>query len=113
MAEDKVNTTLRKAVINLVPQRLYGGPILDEECLKIDISDYLPEGEPFCFHSIDIQRGQYNTSVRYIPWQDYGQFRDAVINILDATIVNSKQRESIQKLLDTAFFASVKFEAAL
>lgn len=113
MTEDKVDTTLRKVIINLVPQRLYGMPVLEDECLKIDISDDIPDDELFCLHDIEVQRGKYSGTFHYIPWQDHESFKSAVENILDATIVNSKQRESIQKLLNAAFYTSIKFDAKL
>lgn len=113
MTEDKAEKALRKVIINLIPQRLYGGPVLEENLLKIDISDYLPQDEFFCLHSISSDHGNNGYDVRYLPWQDYSQFKSAIENILDATIVNSKQRESIQKLLDAAFYTSVKFEASV
>lgn len=113
MTEDKVDTTLRKVIINLVPERLNGMPILEDECLKIDISNDIPDNGLFCFHDIEVQRGKYHDRFHYIPWRDHENFKNAVENILDATIVNSKQRESIQKLLDAAFYTSIKFDAKL
>lgn len=113
MTEDKADKALRKVIINLVPHGLYGGPVLEENIYKIDITDSLPEGELLCLDDIKVQRGEYSQTIRYIPWQDHEQFKSAVENILDATIVNSKQRESIQKLLNAAFYTSIKFDAAL
>lgn len=112
MVEDKASA-LRETIINFVPQRLYGGPVLEEDILKIDISRMLKPDEFFCLDSITVGDADHGVTIRYVPWEDYNQFRIAVENILDAVIVNDKQRKSIQKLLNDAFFNSKKFEAAI
>lgn len=113
MTEDKAEKALRKVIINLIPQGKSGGPIAEEDLFRIDVSDKLIDGRHYCLHSIQADYGTYGTEISYVSWDDYNQFKIAVENILDATIVNSKQRDSIQKLLDNAFYTSKKFEAAI
>lgn len=113
MAEDKANRALREVIINLIPQRCYGGPVMEQDILNIDISDKMPQDELYCLYSIGVGRGDHGVSIRYVPWEDFMQFKSAVENILDATIVNAKQRESIQKLLNNAFYSGEKFAAVL
>lgn len=113
MTEDKADKALRKVIINLIPQRLYGGPALEEDYLRIDISDKLPQDEFFCLDSIGVGDNDHAMKIKYVPFEDHAQFKCAIENILDATIVNAKQRESIQKLVDNAFYSCTKFEAGL
>ena len=113
MTEDKADKALRKVIINLIPQEKYGGPVVEDDLLKIDISDKLEEEKNYCLESIKVDYENYGNTLSYVPFGDYMQFKIAVENILDATIINSKQRESIQKLLDDAFYTSKKFEAAV
>ena len=112
MADNKAVKALRKVIINLIPEGDYGGPIIEEDLLKIDISDKLEDGTTYCLYSIQ-KLSPYTSEISYVPWDDYKQFKYAVENILDATIVNAKQRSSIQKLLDEAFFTSKKFAAGV
>lgn len=108
MTEDKAVKALRKVIINLRPADTADGPILAEDLLRIDISDKLEKGKYYCLENIQTEDRNYSNSVPYIPFDNYKQFRDSVENILDATIVNGKQRESIQKLLDQAFWSATK-----
>lgn len=112
MTENKADKALRKVIINLIPQEKYGGPVVEDDLLKIDISDKLDD-KHYCLENIKINYEDYGDTLSYIPFEDYRQFKIAVENILDATIVNSKQRESIQKLLNNAFYNSEKFDAVI
>ena len=105
MTEDKA-PALRKVIINLRPSNTADGPILTEDLLQIDISDKLEGDEHYCLENIQIEYKNFNNSIAYVPFDTYKQFRNSVENILDATIVNSKQRESVQKLLDQAFWSA-------
>ena len=113
MTEDKADKALRKVTINLMPQDKYGGPVSGKDLLKIDISDKLKDGEHYCLGSIEVDYDSYSGTLSYVTFEDHRQFKIAVENILDATIVNAKQRDSIQKLINDAFFTSKKFEAAI
>lgn len=104
MTEDKAVKALRKVIVNLRPANTANGPILTEDLLRIDISDKLKSAEYYCLENIQIDDKNFNNTIAYVPFDNYKQFRDSVENILDATIVNGKQRESIQKLLDQAFW---------
>lgn len=104
MTEDKADKALRKVIINLVPQEKYGGPVSDEDLVQIDISGRLKEGTYYCLENIKADYGTYGKTIRYIPFEEHEQFKREVECILDATIVNSKQRESVQKLLNSAFY---------
>lgn len=106
MTEDKAVKALRKVIINLRPANTADGPILTEDLLRIDISDKLKSAEYYCLENIQIDDKNFNNTIAYISFDNYKQFRDSVENILDATIVNGKQRESIQKLLDQAFWSA-------
>lgn len=113
MTEDKANKALRKVIISLVPQEKADGPVSDKDMVKIDISDNLQDGTYYVLRKIEADYGTYNTSISYVPFEVYEQFKDSVENLLDATIVNSKQRESLQKLLNTAFYSSENFDAGI
>lgn len=113
MTEDKANKALRKVIINLIPQERYACVIENEGILQIDISDKLKEDQHYCLLNIEADYGEYGTTIAYIPHADHKQFKEEVEDILDATIVNAKQRESIQKLLDSAFYNPKRFEASV
>lgn len=113
MTEDKADKALRKVIINLVPQEKYGQPVEDKDILKIDISNKLKEGKYYCLNEIRVERENVGYSIKYVPFNRLLQFKDSVENLLDATIVNSKQRESLQKLLDAAFYSSENFDAGI
>lgn len=111
MTEDKANKALRKVIISLAPQEKADGPVSDKDTVKIDISDNLQDGTYYALRKIEVDYGTYNTLISYVPFEVYEQFKDSVENLLDATIVNSKQRESLQKLINTAFYSSTNFDA--
>ena len=113
MTEDKAVKALRKVVINLIPEEYSGKPIPENVTTEIDISDKLEEGKYYCFESIKVEYETHERTIGYIPFAEYEQFKSAVENILDATIVNMKQRESIQKLLNNAFYNTPRFGGAV
>lgn len=81
--------------------------------IQIDVSDKLDPEKYYYLENIKVDYGDYRKSVAYISYNDYASFKEKVENILDATIVNSKQRESLQKLLDNAFYDSSRFDCML
>lgn len=112
MTEDKASA-LRKVIINLIPEEYAGKPIPDGVITQIDISDKLEDGKYYCLDSIEAEYETHNNRIGYVPFEDYNQFKTAVETILDATIVNAKQRESAQKLLNRAFYAGPKFASVI
>lgn len=119
MTEDKAVKALRKVIIDLIPEEYSGKPIPNDVIVSIDISDKLEEGKSYCLYDIEAKYNtqekamEYGKTIGYIPLAEYEQFKSAVENILDATIVNTKQRESIQKLLNNAFYNTPRFGGAV
>ena len=92
MAEDKADKALRKVIINLIPEERYGGPVMDENLLKIDISDKLEKDKYYCLENIKIETDTHTNTIAYVPFEKYSEVKREVETILDATIVNAKQR---------------------
>lgn len=113
MTEDKAEKALRKVIINLIPEEYSGKPIPNDVVVSIDISDKLEEGRYYCLENIKAEYETHENTIGYLPYAEFEQFKSAVENILDATIVNAKQRDSIQKLLDSAFFNVPRFGRAV
>lgn len=113
MTEDKAVKALRKVIVNLVPEEYSGRPIPEGVTTEIDISDKLEEGKYYCLESIQAEYDTHENTIGFVPYAEYEQFKKAVENILDATIVNTKQRESIQKLLNSAFYNAPRFGGAV
>lgn len=113
MTEDKAVKALRKVIVNLIPEEYSGRPIPENVITKIDISDKLEEGKYYWLESIQAEYKTHENTIGFVPYAEYEQFKKAVENILDATIVNTKQRESIQKLLDNAFYNAPRFGGAV
>lgn len=109
MTEDKAAKALRKVIVNLVPDEYHGGPIPNDVIVSIDISDKLEDGKYYFLESIKAEYETHTNTIGFVTYAEYEQFKKAVENIIDATIVNTKQRDSIQKLLDAAFFNSQRF----
>lgn len=113
MTEDKAVKALRKVVINLIPEEYYGGPVPTDVVIPIDISDKLEDGKYYCLENIKAEYETHENTIGFVPYAEYEQFKSAVENILDATIVNAKQRDSIQKLLNNAFYNTPRFGGAV
>lgn len=113
MTEDKADKALRKVIVNLIPEEYSGKPIPENVTTEIDISDKLEEGRYYCLESIKAEYKTHENTIGYIPFAEYEQFKKAVENILDATIVNAKQRDSIQRLLNNAFYNAPRFGSAV
>ncbi len=113
MTEDKAEKALRKVIVNLIPKEYSGKPIPNDVIVAIDISDKLEEGKYYCLESIKAEYDTHENMIGFVPYAEYEQFKKAVENILDVTIVNTKQRESIQKLLNNAFYNAPKFGGAV
>ena len=113
MTEDKAVKALRKVIINLIPEEYSGRPIPEGVTTEIDISDKLKEGKYYCLESIKAEYETHENTIGFVPYAEYEQFKKAVENILDATIVNTKQRDSIQKLLNNAFYNGPRFGSAV
>ena len=113
MTEDKAVKALRKVIVNLIPEEYSGRPVPNDVIVSIDISDKLEEGKYYCLESIKAEYEINEKTIGFVPYAEYEQFKKAVENILDATIVNTKQRDSIQKLLNNAFFNTPRFGGAV
>lgn len=113
MTEDKAVKALRKVIVNLIPEEYSGRPIPEGVTTEIDISDKLEEGKYYYLESIKAEYDTHGNTIGFVPYAEYEQFKKAVENILDATIVNTKQRESIQKLLNNAFYNAPRFGGAV
>ena len=113
MTEDKAEKALRKVIVNLIPEECSGKPIPNDVIVSIDISDKLEDGKYYCLENIQAEYETHENTIGYLPYAEFEQFKSAVENILDATIVNAKQRDSIQKLLDSAFFNVPRFGGAV
>lgn len=113
MAEDKADKALRKVIINLIPEEYHGGPIPTDAVIPIDISDKLEDGKYYFLENIQAEYETHKNTIGFVPYAEFEQFKKAVENILDATIVNTKQRESIQKLLNNAFYNAPRFGGAV
>ena len=113
MMEDKADKALRKVIINLAPKEYYGRPLPTDAVVSIDISDKLEDGKYYYLESIKAEYETHENMIEYIPLAEYEQFKKAVENILDATIVNTKQRESVQKLLNNSFYNTPRFGGAV
>lgn len=113
MTEDKAVKALRKVIVNLIPEEYSGRPIPENVTVSIDISDKLEEGKYYCLDSIKAEYDTHENMIGFVPYAEYEQFKKAVENILDATIVNAKQRDSIQKLLNNAYYNAPRFGGAV
>lgn len=113
MTEDKAVKSLRKVIVNLIPEEYAGKTIPENVITEIDISDKLEDGKYYCLDSIKVKYETHDNTIGFVPYAEFEQFKCAVENILDATIVNTKQRESIQKLLMDAFYNSPKYHSAV
>jgi hypothetical protein len=113
MTEDKAVKALRKVIINLIPEEYSGKPIPNDVVVSIDISDKLEEGKYYCLESVQTEYETSKNTIGFVPYAEFEQFKKAVENILDATIVNAKQRESVQKLLNNTFYNAPRFGGAV
>lgn len=113
MTEDKAVKALRKVIVNLIPEEYSGKPIPNDVIVAIDISDKLEDNKNYCLESVKAEYDAYEKTIGFVPYAEFEQFKSAVENILDATIVNTKQRESIQKLLNNAFYNTPRFGGAV
>ena len=111
MTEDKADKALRKVIISLTPSDWLGKAIPAGPPLKIDVSDKLDDHKYYYLSGI---KAKYDViadrKFSYISSEVYMHFKKQVEDILDAAIVNAKQRESLQKLLDNAFSNSQENE---
>lgn len=114
MTEDKAEKALRKVIINLTPSEYLGSPVPIGAQVQIDISDKLDNSKLYYLESIKVDYKNMNgKTISYVSYEDYSNFKEKVENILDAAIVNAKQRESLQKLLNSAFYDDTRFDCML
>lgn len=113
MTDNKADEAIKKVIINLAPEEKFGEPLMDDDLIKIDISDKLDQSKTYYLDSFNVDYGNYGKRVSYVTFRELEGFKEQVENILDATIVNAKQRESIQRLLDQAYYSNVKYDSML
>lgn len=113
MADNKADKALKQVIINLAPEEKFGEPILEDELIKVDITDKLDPSKFYFIVSAKVDYGEYGRNVTYVSFKEFQDFKEKVENILDATIVNAKQRESIQKLLNQAYYSGAKYDSML
>lgn len=113
MADNKADKALKKVIINLAPEENFGRPIADDELIKIDITDKLDQSKSYYLENIRVDYENFGKDVSYVTYMEFQSFKEKVENILDATIVNAKQRESIQKLLNQAYYSGAKYDSML
>ena len=113
MTDNKADEALREVIINFAPEEKYGRPIKEDELIKIDVSDRLEPSRFYFLDSIEANYSNYGSKIQYVSVRELQDFKEKVENILDATIVNAKQRESIQKLLDQAYYNDAKYDVML
>jgi hypothetical protein len=113
MADNKAEKALKKVIINLAPEEKFGEPVMVDELIQVDITDKLDQSKNYYLNSIRVDYGDYGRDVNYVSFREFQGFKEKVENILDATIVNAKQRESIQKLLNQAYYSGAKYDVML
>lgn len=114
MTENKADKALKKVIINLTPSEYLGKPVPIEAQVQIDISDKIDAEKFYYLDNIKVNyKNETGKTVSYVSYEDYSRFKEKVENILDAAIVNAKQRESLQKLLNSAFYDSSRFDCML
>lgn len=113
MTDNKADKALKKVIINLAPEEKFGKPITDDEITRVDITDKIDQSKTYYLENIRVDYENYGKDVSYVTYIEFQSFKEKVENILDATIVNAKQRESIQKLVDQAYYSGAKYDSML
>ena len=114
MADNKADKALKKVIINLTPSEYLGKPVPIEAQVQIDISDKLDANKFYYLENIQVDyKNMTGKTMSYVSYEDYSNFKEKVENILDAAIVNAKQRESLQKLLNSAFYDGTRFDCMI
>lgn len=102
MTEDKAEKALKKVTVNFT-NKPFNLVCSEDEMVKIDISNDIPDG--YYLDSITVDRGGNNTHSIEFMERDWLRSIMADINtILDATLVNAKQRESVGSLIEQCLF---------
>ena len=73
-------------------------------CIKVDISDKLDDKEYYIFNGITVERDGRENVLSYVPYGQYLEFRNSVRNIVEASLVNSSQKDAVNNLIDDAFY---------
>lgn len=102
MTEDKADKAVRKVIINFT-NKPFNVVSSDDELIKIDVSDKLPEG--YYFSHITVDKGGTNCySIEFIERDWLESLQRDIETILDATLVNAKQRESVGALIEQCIY---------
>lgn len=102
MTEDKADKALREVIINFTNQP-YNIVTSEDEMIKIDVTDQLPKG--YYLDSITVNRGGSNVhTIEFMESDKLRGIADDIDTILDATLVNAKQRESVGQLIKQCIY---------
>lgn len=102
MTEDKAEKALRKVIINFT-NKPYNVVSSEDEMIKIDVTDQLPEG--YYLDSITVNRGGSNVhTIEFMERDKLRTIMEDIDTILDATLVNAKQRESVGELIEQCIY---------
>ncbi len=102
MTEDKAEKALRKVIINFT-NKPYNVVLSEDDMIKIDVSDQLPKG--YYLGSITINRGGSNVhTIEFMEKEWLRYISNDIDTILDATLVNAKQRESVGQLIKQCIY---------
>lgn len=102
MTETKANKALKKVTLNFTnnPASLVCS---EDELVEIDITDQLPENYYLISATVD-RGGTYTHTVEFMEKAWLKDIADEIDTILDATLVNAKQRESVGQLVKRAIW---------
>lgn len=98
MAEDKAEKALRKVIINLT-NRPANVVCSEDDLVQIDITEQFPE-EGYHLAGITVDRGEGNRhTIEFVEADWLRGIVNDIDTVLDATLVNAKQRESVGQLI--------------
>ena len=102
MTEDKADKAVKKVIINFT-NKPFNVVNSDDELIKIDVTDELPDG--YYFSHITVDKGGTNCySIDFIERGWLELIQHDIETILDATLVNAKQRESVGALITQCIY---------
>lgn len=102
MTENKAEKALRKVIINFT-NKPYNVVSSEDEMIKIDVTDQLPNN--YYLDSITVDRGGSNVhTIEFMERDNLRRIADDIDTILDATLVNAKQRESVGQLIKQCIY---------
>ena len=98
MADNKAEKALKKVIINLT-NKPANVACSEDELVQIDITEQFPE-KGYYLAGITVDRGKGDRhTIEFVEADWLRRIADDIDTILDATLVNTKQRESVGKLI--------------